>query len=377
MRVSDLATPCLLLDPGRLQRNAQRMLDRSSSLGVGLRPHLKTTKCDQIARIAGGGERGPITVSTVREAECFAEVGYRDILYGVCVTPDKLDRIANLTARGIAVHLIVDSREAVRAIIRHPGTHSVLIEVDCGEHRTGVAWDSAVLMELADLLHRGPRTTLMGVMTHAGHSYRCRSLAEVQAIAARERQAVVNASRRLANDALPCPIVSVGSTPTATHVDHLEGVTEMRPGVYLLGDLFQAGIQSCSTDDLAASVLTTVLSHQRTRGRLYIDAGGLALSKDRSTSGSDFDAGYGRLASPSGELLDDLTVASVHQEHGEVHVKDDSLFEHYPIGSRLRVFPNHICMTAAMYDRYHLLAAGGRIEASWSRLNGWHPHVPG
>ena len=168
-----------------------------------------------------------------------------------------------------------------------------------------------------------------------------------------------------------CPEVSVGSTPTAVHAAHLRGVTEMRPGVYVLGDLFQAGIGSHGIDDIACSVLSTVLSHRAASGRVVIDAGGLALSKDRSTAGRSFDAGYGRLADAvSGAVMDGLRVDSVHQEHGEVVAEGDLPLDRLAVGTRVRVLPNHICMTAAQYDRYHVIE-DGRVVAVWPRVNGW------
>ena len=375
MTLQELDTPCLLLDRGRLERNAARMLGRARKLGVRLRPHVKTTKSDDIAKVALGGATGPVTVSTLHEAEYVAAHGYDDILYAVCVSPDKLDRVARLTGRGVAVQLIVDSIDAARAISAHPGHHTALVEVDCGEHRTGVLPEASSLLAIAQALHAGPRTTLMGVMTHAGHSYACRDVAAIRAVATAERDAAVHAAERLRSAGLPCPIVSVGSTPTATHVEDLSGVTDMRPGVYLLGDLFQAGIQSCNMDDIACAVLATVISHQHAEGRIIIDAGGLGLSKDRSTDGASFDAGYGLVASAiDGRLLDGLRVGSVHQEHGEITVTDPALFEAHPIGSKLRVLPNHICMTAAMYDRYHLVDQPDGAVTTWFRTNGWRPY---
>ena len=375
MDLDELDTPCLLLDRARLKRNAERMLNRAKRLGVTLRPHLKTAKCIEVANLALGGEIGPVTVSTLHEAEYFAAHGYTDILYAVCITPDKLDRAARLATEGVALHLITDSPEVASEIQSHPGTHRVLIEVDCGEHRTGVPADSGALLEIAQILNAGAACQLMGVLTHAGHSYACRDVDAIQQVAEDERASAVHAARRLREADLPCPIVSVGSTPTAVHVRDLTGVTEMRPGVYLFGDLFQAGIGSCRLEDIASGVLGTVISHQRGQGRIVIDAGGLALSKDRSTRGASFDAGYGRLASPrDGSLIEGCHIESVHQEHGEVRVDDPSLFASLPVGARVLVLPNHICMTAAMYDRYHVLDENRVVSETWARTHGWHPY---
>jgi D-serine deaminase-like pyridoxal phosphate-dependent protein len=133
--------------------------------------------------------------------------------------------------------------------------------------------------------------------------------------------------------------------------------------VYLFGDLFQAGLGSCTVSDIALSVLSTVVS--RSGDRVVLDAGGLALSKDRSTRGTDWDAGYGRLLSLEGAPLDAI-VADVHQEHGEVHGAPADL----RVGDRVRVLPNHACMTGAAYGRYHVVQ-GTRVVHTWDRVNGW------
>jgi len=368
--VSELPTPCLVLDQSRLDSNLARMRQRADDLGVQLRPHIKTTKSAAVATHAVGPE-GPLTVSTLREAEYFAAHGFTDLTYAVAIIPDRLDRVAAITASGVRVALFVESVAVARALVDHPGTFDVFIELDCGEDRTGVQ-ESTALLTIATLLHSAPRCVLRGVATHGGHSYGAHTHAERAAVAEQERRVAVEAAETLRQAGVPCPEVSVGSTPTAVHAAHLTGVTEMRPGVYTLGDLFQAGIGSHTLDDIACSVLATVLSHRRAAGTVVIDAGGLALSKDRSTAGRPFDADYGLLADAhTGAILPGLRVASVHQEHGMVTCTTGEMcWDRLPVGSRVRVLPNHICMTAAMYGHYHVVL-DGRLETIWRRTNGW------
>ena len=374
MRLKTLQTPCLVLDRGRLLANAQRMSQRAHDLGVDLRPHLKTAKSIDVARIATRGHSGAITVATLNEAEYFASHGLTDILYAVCVTPNKLDRVARIAATGARVTLITDSVDVARAIASHPAAHSVMIEIDCGEDRTGVAPDSPELMAIARVLDDAPRVDLRGVMTHGGQSYGCHDVASIVAVAEGERRSAADAAEQLRRAGISCEVVSVGSTPTAVHAEHLEGVTEMRPGVYLMGDLFQAGIGACAEGDLAVTVLATIISHRRAANRLVIDAGGLGLSKDRSTQGRAFDAGYGRvLDAVTGSPLGDLHVTSVHQEHGEVTSAQPMDWEALPVGSLVRVAPNHVCMTAAMYDTYAVVEGDDAVVALWPRTNGWGP----
>ena len=348
------------------------MSTRSRQLGVDLRPHMKTTKSTAIAKLATDGHSGAITVSTLREAEYFAQAGYRDILYGVCVTPNKLDRVARLTDRGVQLTVIVDSVVVAQALADHPGIHFAMVEIDCGEDRTGLRPDDAALLTCAEILFGAPRVGFRGVVTHGGQSYGVNGRDRLAAVAEIERAAVVSAAERLRNASIPVEIVSVGSTPTALFAEHLQGVTEMRPGVYMLGDLFQAGLGTCLTSDLASTVLSTVISHREASNRLVIDAGALALSKDRSTSGQTIDTGYGLIADGrTGQLIEGLRIDSVHQEHGEVISLGTMPWEALPIGATVRVLPNHICMTAAMYDRYAIIDGDDAVHGFAERVNGW------
>jgi D-serine deaminase-like pyridoxal phosphate-dependent protein len=370
-------TPAVLLDAERLRRNIAAMEERASLLGVALRPHLKTAKSADVAAQIPSAKQHGITVSTAREAEHFAAHGFHDQLYAVASAPSRLHRFVSLVAAGTRVRLAVDSVAAAQAIQDAAGkggvTFEVWIEIDCGEHRSGVAPDDPELERIANVIAASPATRLTGVFTHGGQSYGCRDIDSIRRVAEDERSAVVHAAERLEALGWPCPNRSVGSTPTAVHALHLDGVTELRAGVYVFQDLFQAGVGSCRVDDIAASVLTTVIGHQERHGRLLIDAGGLALSKDRSTGalGGAEDCGYGLLqAAEGGPPLDGLSVSDVYQEHGVVTGRDGIDFDRFPVGTRLRVLPNHACMTCAAFDRYHVIDVD-HPAAVWPRVNGW------
>jgi len=356
MDLTTVPTPALVLDRGRLEANARAMRGRAQTLGVALRPHLKTVKSAAIARIASGTGA---TVSTLREAAYFGGHGLTDLVLAVCVTGDKLDRCAELAERGIELTLITDDVDVARAIAAHPVTLPALVEVDSGGARTGLRPDDPDLIAVADAL--GDR--LRGVLTHAGHSYGAVGTQAIARIAEDERRAVVDAAERLREAGLRCDVVSLGSTPTAVHAASAEGATEMRPGVYLFMDLFQAAIGCCTVDDIALSVLATVIS--RRGDRVVLDAGGLALSKDRSTARSPSDAGYGLVCDLDGRPLGGATVADVHQEHGLVYGAS------LRVGDRVRVLPNHACMTAAAHDAYQVVDGGLEIVDRYDRCNGW------
>jgi D-serine deaminase-like pyridoxal phosphate-dependent protein len=376
MEITTLPTPGLLLDHPKLVRNIRRMQERMGELGVALRPHVKTAKSLDVARLLFDGEAGPITVSTLREAEYFADGGFRDILYAVSIVPDKLERVRALNATGAEVTLVLDD-PGIAAAVSETGSRMgvrfrTLVEIDSDGHRAGLTPDDADVMGVARILHEGPGTAFAGFMTHAGGSYDSGSVEAIKAAARAERDAVVASAGRVVAAGLPCPIVSVGSTPTATFADDLTGVTEVRAGVFVFQDLFQAGLGVCGLDDLALSVLTTVVGHKRDQRRLITDAGALALSKDRSTASQARDQGYGLVCDAlSGAVIDELVVAGVNQEHGIIVSRGPALdLDRYPIGTKLRILPNHACMTAAAYDAYSVVA-GGRVTARWERCNGW------
>lgn len=382
MTLSELETPSLILDQSRLAANIAAMSARMKRHGVDLRPHLKTAKSADVARLATASHSGGITVSTLAEATYFAAHGFRDITYAVGIAPDKLPRVAALCRDGLRLAVVTDSVEVAREIARTEASGldygdglGVFIKIDSGLGRAGIHADDPALIEIAQALEAGKSVSLRGVLTHAGHSYGCATVAEIEIVAEAERQAVVRAAERLAGAGIACPEVSVGSSPTARFGRSFEGVTEARPGVYMFNDAFQAGLGCCRLDEVALTVLATVIGQRRDLNMLLIDAGGLALSKDRSTAGQAEDAGYGLVYDASGERrLEGLRVAAVHQEHGLVEPVDGDAripFDSLPIGARLRILPNHACMTAAAYDRYHLVDGTDEIIDEWDRASGW------
>lgn len=368
MTLDDLPTPCLVLDLRVLRRNVAAMAAAvARHPGIALRPHLKTAKSRDVARLAAPNH-GAITVSTLAEARYFAEGGWSDQIYAVGITPQKLDALAVLNAAGAEVKAITDDLEAARAIAAYPGPVSALIEVDVGEGRGGLRPDDGALPELAATL--GPR--LAGVLAHAGHSYAERSAEAMAAVAEAERAGVVRAAERLRAAGHAVPIVSLGSSPTALHARSLEGVTEVRAGVYMFGDLFQMQLGTHAPEDIALTVLASVIGRRPERNAVLLDAGALALSKDRSTEAAPRDYGFGLLLDRAGRPgFGEAVVARVHQEHGEARGAEPLPFDRLPVGARVRVAPNHTCMTAAAHDRYHVVDGGERVVAVWERVNGW------
>ncbi|MEE8445164.1 MAG: alanine racemase, partial [Alphaproteobacteria bacterium] len=279
---------------------------------------------------------------------------------------------------GVDLCIVTDNPEAAREVAAGAGSMQrvfpALIEIDTGDGRCGLPPESGELVALGRAIHESAGLELRGVMTHAGHSYRCASPEAIGAVAGQERDGVVKAAGILRDAGLPCPVVSAGSTPTARYAEDLEGVTEMRPGVYMFCDVDQALIGSCTWDHIAVSVLASVIGHNRRKNRIVVDAGGLALSKDIGPSEFAGETGYGTVrAAAGGRRGDGLYVASVSQEHGQIALPGDAEppWGEFPVGGRLRILPNHVCMTAAAHNRYHVLDKGGNVTQEWDRENGW------
>ncbi|MFC3891069.1 alanine racemase [Lentzea rhizosphaerae] len=362
-------TPFAVIDADRLDRNAARLREHLRGLGVPLRLHVKTAKSVEVAdRVQAGG---PITVSTLAEAEHFADAGYRDVLYAVGIDPHKLPRVAALLRRGVTLTVLLDSLAQAEALARFAHEEQIhvpaLIEIDCDGHRGGVATADPALVEIG----RALGGNLAGVLTHAGESYFAYTAEALHHAAQNERDTAVAAATTLRAAGLSCPVVSVGSTPTAHAATDLKGVTEVRAGNYVFFDLVMAGIGVCGTDDLALSVVVTVIGHRHDKNWIITDGGWMATSRDRGTQAQAVDQGYGLVTDVGGHLIPDLLMTGASQEHGVLSTRDGKPVPELPVGTRLRILPNHACATAAQHDRYHVVRGAHSIEATWTRHRGW------
>ncbi|MEU5272500.1 DSD1 family PLP-dependent enzyme [Streptomyces hygroscopicus] len=378
--LADPDTPFAVVDVHKTLRNIERLATRADRLGVTLRPHVKTAKSLDLAALMHGGARCPVTVSTLAEAEAFADGGYTDITYAVGIDPHKLPRVIALLRRGVRLRVLLDSPEQARSVAdaAHRAGIAIpaLIEIDCDGHRGGLTTDAPALIETGRLLHRAG--CLDGVLTHAGESYVAHTPEEQRLAAKNERDTAVAAAGKLRAAGLPVAVVSVGSTPTAHAAEDLTGVTELRAGNYVFFDLVMAGLGVCRIDDLALSVVVTVIGHRPEHGWIVTDGGWMAMSRDRGTAGQPQDQGYGLVTDLNGTLLGNLVMTAASQEHGTLTTRDGTTPPDLPIGTRLRILPNHACATAAQHHGYHIIdsARSGAgpapaIEAFWPRVTGW------
>jgi D-serine deaminase-like pyridoxal phosphate-dependent protein len=285
--------------------------------------------------------------------------------------------VATLRRNGVDLSVILDSTAQARAVAdasRRSGDGiPALIEIDADGHRAGLAPDDPEIFEVARALVDGG-AELRGVLVHAGESYNCFTPDELAAAAENERAAVVGAAERLRAAGYPSPVVSVGSTPTSHFARNLDGVTEVRAGVYVFQDLVMVGIGVCTPDDIAISVVATVIGHRPEKGWIITDAGWMAMSRDRGTASQAVDQGYGLVTAMDGTPYEDLIVVRTSQEHGTMAIRPGSgaSLPDLPVGTRVRVYPNHACATTAQHDRYVVLPTGSdEVGAEWEIFRGW------
>jgi len=358
--IHDLPTPALLLDARRVEHNIAAMAERCRGLGVALRPHLKTHKCVELARRQRDqGARG-VTVSTLAEAAVFAHHGFDDITWAFPVVPGRIPEARALAAR-VTLRLFVDGPEAVDALERADFPFHVWLKIDCGYHRAGMDPSAPATLGLARRIAASRRLTLDGIVTHSGHAYHEPGCARIRAAAAPERQTVATLRARLAAEGIPVE-ASVGSTPAMACVERLEGATEARPGNYVFYDAMQVALGACAPRDCGVTVLASVVSSQPGAAHCVVDAGALALSKDAGHPGPV--PAMGRLFDDydAGSLRPDAWLTALSQEHGK-------LSRALPVGTRVRILPNHSCLTVACFDEY-CVVDGETVVDRWKIWRG-------
>ena len=362
-----------MLDVERVRSNAKKVSQIARQNNVRLRPHIKTHKCVEVAQIQAAGHDGALTVSTLAEAQAFSKYGFNDFTYAVPIEPGKFAEAVEMVRRGITLNLLTDDVEIPAKLndaARRDGIKlGVFLKVDCGYHRCGVEPQSKESIKIPRLISDASNLEFAGILTHAGHSYHARSKQEIAEIAQQERDVMIEFAGQLRSKGIEVPTASIGSTPTIQLVDNLDGIDEIRPGNYIFFDAFQATLGSCGFEDCALTVLAAVTHRDRKRKKIVVDAGAIALSKDRGAVELDSACGYGRVLDLSGEELG-LRVESLSQEHGVFHVADEETFERLSVGTRVRILANHSCLTAAQHSHYNVLE-NGQVVDKWEIHRGW------
>jgi len=374
MQLETIKTPSLIVDCQRMTQNAERMKARARALNVALRPHVKTHRCAEIARIQTENNFGGIMVSTLSEAHFFAAHGFSDITYGVGIERGKFSEAIELSRQIERFSVLSDDAETVEELNNKAKIENaelnVFVKIDVGAHRCGVEPHTAEASEIPKLISDSSHLNFAGILTHAGQSYGANSPEKLLAVARQERDLMRELAENLRAQGIEVPTVSIGSTPTMSAIDNLEGINEFRCGNYIFYDAFQATLGSCSFSDCALTVLAAVVHRDPTRKRIVVDAGAVALSKDRGAVALDTACGYGRVYDLAGNDLN-LRVESLSQEHGEISVADERTFNNLKVGSRVRILANHSCLTALQHSHYHILDTDGKIVDRWEINRGW------
>lgn len=351
-----IETPALLLHLDAVERNLATMAGKARGLGIALRPHIKTHKCVELGhRQVHHGALG-LTVSTLDEAEVFADAGFEDILWAFPLDPGHIPharRVAERTRLGV----VVDDLETARAL-KDTGLVGWL-KVDCGYHRAGVDPQSPYAVEVAKAL-QGAGMRFGGIASHSGHAYKTKNRSEAAAVAEEERVVMTAFADQLRSLGMEVPAVSIGSTPAMMALERGDGVTEGRPGNYVFFDRTMVETGVCEPRDVGVTVLATVVSHQPGSKQFIVNAGALALSKDVGPTHLGLPPAMGAIRNHA-----ELTLVSLSQEHGVVHAPSPAAIDgRFRVGETVEIVPNHSCLTVAHFDRYHVME-GGRETASW------------
>ena len=351
-------TPDVVLDLDTVRANIARIASLAREAGVTVRPHTKTHKLPQIARIQLEAGAAGVQVAKLGEAEVMAGAGIEDILVGYpLVGKRKLDRLADLAGR-VSVSVTVDSEVVALGISRMAAarglTIPVLLELDSGMHRLGVP-PGPDAVELAERVAALDGIELIGVFTHEGHVYtQAHDAAEQERMTLEACAAAVETAEQIRSRGIGADVVSVGSAATFRHAIRCPGVTEVRPGTYVFNDRSQLAQGSAGPADLAAFIVTTVVARPAP-DRIVIDAGTKVLTSDRMLVPDPpptFGCVYGH---------DDWDVVRLSEEHGVVSVPGDARVQ---IGDRLAVVPNHVCPTINLAN-YVTVAENGQLADRW------------
>lgn len=361
LSADDLDTPLVVVHRDVLTRNIEEMAAFAKAHGVQMRPHLKTHKSLEIARLQLESGAVGLTCAKLGEAEVFLANGFRSLLIAYpLIGKIKMQRLFDLIARypDAELQTLVDSCDHTAALSQRAVEQGVKlpiwIKVDSGLHRVGVL-PGAPAVELVRKVAELPGVTFLGLLTHAGHAYGASSSEKVQEIGREEAGCLLQTAEALRVQGIAVPGISVGSTPTVRVSGAVHGVTEIRPGNYVFNDATQIRLGVVSADQCALRVFTRVVSRPAP-DRLVIDAGAKTLALDRGAHGSDALSGYGLVVGHPNAVIERLS-----EEHGVVKVPADSPIR---VGDVLEIIPNHSCPVANLTDELFVLDATGNT-AVW------------
>lgn len=355
MLISELDTPALVVDLDVMEGNLSRMAEYCRRHNLRLRPHTKTHKIPELARKQIESGAAGITVAKLDEAEVMVDAGLDDLLIAYpIVGPTKVARLARLAERA-KITVSLDSVEAARgislALAGHGANVGILVELDAGFRRCGVA-DETEALKLAQAVSSLPGLNFQGLMFFPGHFGV--EPAERAVLRAQVNELLDRCVESFANAGVPVAVVSGGSTPSRYESDLFHGVNEVRPGTYIFNDRNTVGVSAADVSECALSVLVTVVSTS-VAGHAVVDGGSKTFSSDRYQA--EDGRGFGLIKEdPAAE------VERFSEEHGHLNVSRSN--RKYTVGERLMIIPNHVCPTVNLHDEVYGVR-GEQVENVW------------
>ncbi|MEX1130062.1 MAG: alanine racemase [Vicinamibacterales bacterium] len=364
MNLTQLRTPCVLVDSTRVERNLARVQSAATSRGLRLRPHAKTHKSVALARRQVATGAVGICCAKLGEAEVFAAAGIEDIRLPYPLNPVNADRVVELLDR-TRLSFIVDHPDVARGwsdAMRRAGRDvDILVKVDVGFHRCGIDPERAdavdVVARIADL----PGLRFRGLLSHAGHGYGATSDEGVRAIAEAEARTLNGLAEALRVKGLEVAEISVGATPTLRHSLEQDGLTELRPGNYIYFDRTQVALGAADWDDCALTVLARVVA-KPAADRIILDSGSKTLTNDLARGFAPA-PGYGAVLRSigGGQAPDEsLTIERLSEEHANVRVMAGA--QALEPGDLVRIVPNHSCVVSNLVDAAWLVDGERAVE---------------
>lgn len=352
----NVETPALLLNVAQLERNIENIIRFSEENGVQYRPHIKTHKSIEIAKLQMKYGAIGITVAKVGEAEVMAEGGIDNILIAYPIANEaKIDRIKQLRTKA---HIIVavDSVEQAKMLatrFTEENPLHVWIKVNSGLNRVGVEPNEEVVT-LAKSIKETGSLYLDGIFTHAGQAYGAATTEELEEIGRKEAETVLESVRLCEEVGITIRHRSIGSTPTYRIAGAVDGITEIRPGNAVFFDMVQVGLGVATKEECALTVKTSVVSVKE--DRVVLDAGSKTLALDRGAHGNDSIQGHGYIKEhPS------LVIERLSEEHGVVPLHKEMDIS---LNDVWTVIPNHTCVVANLFDTY-TLHRDGTLIGTW------------
>ncbi len=354
LSLHQIDTPALIIDSVKMHENLDFVQKLSKNKTLNLRPHFKSHKSIELAKLQIEKGAVGLACSKTEEALCLAKAGIKDIQIANVITGnEKYDRIVeihNMVEKlSFGVDCLEHIEEAEAVAKAHDIYLNVQIEVNYGLNRNGISTKEQLLL-LANAILDTDNLNFDGIYTHAGSVYSAKSAEEIAEISKESIRLMSHFVKTLKAEGFKCPVVSIGSTPELRHLLKTEHMTELRPGNYIFYDNMQVGLGSCNDDETALYVAATVVSVHK--DRVIIDAGSKSLGLDKGAHGNNNMLGYGKI-----EGYDSL-ISRVSEEHGIIDHPQDDFF----VGDRLLIVPNHACAVVNLFDSYLIVDDEGIRE---------------